>query len=124
MLEIFKLGNLEKNPISQDRAKFRTFCEKYWKAEKLSFIFPSVFFFSQKKKKKKTKQKSVLRKKVYFCHFIDLFATIISYFCGSQMMLYYIKQPNTPSFTFGLVKTDTELLIRSVETILKRSMQC
>ena len=55
MLEIFKLGNLEKNPISQDRAKLRTFCEKYWKAEKLSFIFPSVFFFSPKKKKKKKK---------------------------------------------------------------------
>ena len=37
-------------------------------------------------------------------------------------MLYYIDQPCTPSFPIGLVKTESDFIVRSVETGLGRSM--
>ena len=35
-------------------------------------------------------------------------------------MFYYIDQPRTPSFSFGLVKTKSDFIVRSVETGLRR----
>ena len=35
-------------------------------------------------------------------------------------MFYYIDQPHTPSFPIGLVKTESEFIVRSVETGLGR----
>ena len=37
-------------------------------------------------------------------------------------MLYYIDQPCTPSFPIGLVKTESDFIVRSVGTGLGRSM--
>ena len=37
-------------------------------------------------------------------------------------MFYYIDQPNTPSFPTGLVKTKSDLIVRSIETVLGRWM--
>ena len=36
-------------------------------------------------------------------------------------MFYYINQPSTPSFPTGLVKTESDFIVRSVETGLGRS---
>ena len=35
-------------------------------------------------------------------------------------MFYYIDQPRTPSFPIGLVKTESDFIVRSVETGLGR----
>ena len=35
-------------------------------------------------------------------------------------MFYYINQPRTPSFPIGLVKTESDIIVRSVETGLGR----
>ena len=35
-------------------------------------------------------------------------------------MFYYIDQPCTPSFSIGLVKTESDFIVRSVETGLGR----
>ena len=35
-------------------------------------------------------------------------------------MLYYIDQPRTPTFPIGLVKTESDFIVRSVETGLGR----
>ena len=35
-------------------------------------------------------------------------------------MFYYIDQPRTPSFPTGLVKTESDVIVRSVETGLGR----
>ena len=35
-------------------------------------------------------------------------------------MFYYINQPRTPSFPTGMVKTEPEFIVRSVETGLGR----
>ena len=35
-------------------------------------------------------------------------------------MFYYINQPRNPSFPIGLVKTETDFIVRSVETDLGR----
>ena len=35
-------------------------------------------------------------------------------------MFYYIDQPRTPSFAIGLVKTESDFIVRSVETGLGR----
>ena len=35
-------------------------------------------------------------------------------------MFFYIDQPRTPSFPIGLVKTKSDLVVRSVETGLVR----
>ena len=35
-------------------------------------------------------------------------------------MFYYIDQPRTPSFPIGLVKTESDVVVRSVETGLGR----
>ena len=37
-------------------------------------------------------------------------------------MFYYINQPPTPSFVFVLVKTESDCIVRSVETGLGRCM--
>ena len=37
-------------------------------------------------------------------------------------MFYYIKQPRTPSFPTGLIKTESDFTVRSVETGLGRWM--
>ena len=37
-------------------------------------------------------------------------------------MFYYINQPCTPSFPIGLVKTESDFIVRSVETGLGRWM--
>ena len=38
------------------------------------------------------------------------------------MKFYYINQPRTPSFPIGLVKIDSNFIVRSVETGLGRLM--
>ena len=35
-------------------------------------------------------------------------------------MFYYIDQPHTPSFPIGLVKTESDFIVRSVENDLER----
>ena len=35
-------------------------------------------------------------------------------------MFYYIDQPHTPSFPTGLVKTESDVIVRSVETGIGR----
>ena len=35
-------------------------------------------------------------------------------------MFYYINQPRTPSFPIGLVKTESDFIVRSLETGLGR----
>ena len=37
-------------------------------------------------------------------------------------MFYYIEQPHTPTFSTGLVKTESDFIVRSVETDLRRRM--
>ena len=37
-------------------------------------------------------------------------------------MLYYIDQPHTPSFPIGLVKIESDVIVRSFETGLRRWM--
>ena len=37
-------------------------------------------------------------------------------------MFYYIDQPHTPSFPIVLVKTESDFIVRSVETDLRRGM--
>ena len=37
-------------------------------------------------------------------------------------MFYYINQPCTPSFPIGLVKTESDFIVRSIETGLGKSM--
>ena len=36
-------------------------------------------------------------------------------------MIYYIDQPHTPSFPIGLVNTESDVIVISVETVLGRS---
>ena len=37
-------------------------------------------------------------------------------------MFYYINQPCTPSFPIGMIRTETDIIVRSTETGLGRQM--
>ena len=52
------------------------------------------------------------------CGYTVLCVFIVQYLMG--YMFYYIDQLVTPSFPIGLVKTESDFIVRSVETGLER----
>ena len=63
------------------------------------------------------------------CFHLNIFPICFNLFCFfflllflflKRWMFYYIDQPHTPSFPIGLVKTVSDVIVRSVETGLGR----